>query len=196
MGIPGSFGFAGQPVDGSEDGLGDDGTGVDGERFAGFSGGFGIVVVFEREAGEEFLGFEKFGIGFDGLAGQLFGGAIILIGGQKSETEQCAGVGLVNLEDFFEEVGSDAEFVAAATAPDADNAEGRLAASFTVVRLGANAAASKDPAKKALLEKKEGLEQAIDQLKYEKASMNAEDYKKQLTRLLVELAKTQEEIDK
>ena len=62
--------------------------------------------------------------------------------------------------------------------------------------LGANAAASKDPAKKALLEKKEELEQAIDQLKYEKASMNADDYKKQLTRLLLELAKTQEEIDK
>src|ERR1035441_6527671 len=54
---------------------------------------------------------------------------------------------------------------AAAAAPDSNAAEGRLAASFTVVRLGANAAVSKDPAKKALLEKKEGLEQAIDQLK-------------------------------
>jgi hypothetical protein len=90
--------------------------------------------------------------------------------------------------------------VAAAGTPDAaangDAAEGRLAASFTVVRLGANAAAAQDPTKKALLEKKEDLEQAIDQLKYEKASMNADDYKKQLTRLLLELAKTQEEIDK
>ena len=46
------------------------------------------------------------------------------------------------------------------------------------------------------LEKKEELEQAIDQLKFEKASMNADDYKKQLTRLLLELAKTQEEIEK
>jgi hypothetical protein len=102
---------------------------------------------------------------------------------------------LATEHSVFEDTGKGAG-VAAATAPDADNAEGRLAASFTVVRLGANAAASKDPAKKALLEKKEELEQAIDQLKYEKASMPTEDYKKQLTRLLLELAKTQEEIDK
>jgi hypothetical protein len=101
---------------------------------------------------------------------------------------------LATEHSVFEDTGKGTG-VAAAAAPDADNAEGRLAASFTVVRLGANAA-SKDPAKKALFEKKEELEQAIDQLKYEKASMNAEDYKKQLTRLLLELAKTQEEIDK
>src|ERR1035438_3622046 len=88
--------------------------GVDGERFLGFGGSFGMVVVFEREAGEELLGFEKLGIGFDGLTGQLFGAALILIGGQNSEAEQGAGVVLVNLEDFLEEVGSDAQFVAAA----------------------------------------------------------------------------------
>jgi hypothetical protein len=102
---------------------------------------------------------------------------------------------LATEHSVFEDTGKGTG-VAAAAAPDADNTEGRLAASFTVVRLGANAAASKDPAKKALLDKKEELEQAIDQLKYEKASMNASDYKKQLTRLLLELAKTQEEIDK
>jgi translation elongation factor EF-Ts len=65
-----------------------------------------------------------------------------------------------------------------------------------VVRLGANAAAAKDPAKKALLEQKEQVEQAIDELKYEKAGMAAADYKKQLTRLLLELARLQEAIDK
>jgi hypothetical protein len=102
---------------------------------------------------------------------------------------------LATEHSVFEDTGKGAA-VAAAAPPEAENAEGRLAASFTVVRLGDNAAASKDPAKKALLEKKEELEQAIDQLKYEKASLNAEDYKKQLTRLLLELAKTQEEIDK
>ncbi len=106
---------------------------------------------------------------------------------------------LATEHSVFEDTGKGAG-VAAVSAPDSatdsNAAEGRLAASFTVVRLGANAAASKDPAKKALLEKKEDLEQAIDQLKYEKASMNADDYKKQLTRLLLELAKTQEEIDK
>jgi hypothetical protein len=79
---------------------------------------------------------------------------------------------------------------------DAEMNEGKLAASFAVIRLGDNAAASRDPAKKALLAKKEELEQAIDQLKYEKASMAADEYKKQLSRLLLELAKTQEAIEK
>jgi len=81
-------------------------------------------------------------------------------------------------------------------APSPENGEGKLAASFTVVRLGANAAAARDPAKRALLDKKEALEQAIDKLKYEKAALPADEYKKQLGQLLLELAKTQEALDK
>ena len=81
-------------------------------------------------------------------------------------------------------------------APSAENGEGKLAAAFPVVRLGANAAAARDPAKRPLLEKKEQLEQAIDKLKYEKAAMPADAYKKQLTQLLLELARTQEALDK
>jgi hypothetical protein len=81
-------------------------------------------------------------------------------------------------------------------APSTDNGEGRLAAAFPVVRLGANAAAASDPNKQPLLQKKEQIEQAIDQLKYAKAAMPADDYKKQLTQLLLELAKTQEALDK
>ena len=42
-----------------------------------------------------------------------------------------------------------------------------------MVRLGANAAAARDPAKRPLLDRKEQLEQAIDKLKYEKAAMPA-----------------------
>ncbi len=80
--------------------------------------------------------------------------------------------------------------------PSADNGEGKLAAVFPMVRLGANAAAARDPAKRPLLEKKDQLEQAIDKLKYDKAALPEDEYKKQLTQLLVELAKTQEEIDK
>ena len=38
--------------------------------------------------------------------------------------------------------------------------------------------------------------QQIDKLKYQKAAMPPEEYKKQLTALLLELAKTQEELDK
>ncbi|HKE29871.1 MAG TPA: hypothetical protein VKB88_46295 [Bryobacteraceae bacterium] len=79
--------------------------------------------------------------------------------------------------------------------PSPENGEGKLAGAFTLVRLGANAAAANDPAKRALMEKKESLEQAIEKLKYEKAAMPAEQYKSQLTQLLLELAKTQEALD-
>jgi hypothetical protein len=78
----------------------------------------------------------------------------------------------------------------------AENGEGKLAASFTVVRLGANAAAARDPNKRPLLDKKEQLEQAIEKLKFEKAAMPVQEYKRQLTQLLLELAKTQEALDK
>jgi hypothetical protein len=77
----------------------------------------------------------------------------------------------------------------------AANGEGKLAGAFTVVRLGANAAAARDPNKRPLLEKKEQLEQAIEKLKFEKAAMPAQEYKTQLTQLLLELAKTQEALD-
>jgi hypothetical protein len=80
--------------------------------------------------------------------------------------------------------------------PDPANGTGRLAQAFTVVRLGANAAAARDPEKRALLTKKEELEQAIEKLKYDKAAMPADAYKKQLTALLLELARTQEAIEK
>ena len=68
--------------------------------------------------------------------------------------------------------------------------------SFTLLRLGASQQAANDPAKRALLAKKDELEQKIDTLKYQKAAMDPADYKKQLTDALVELAKVQEELDK
>jgi hypothetical protein len=80
--------------------------------------------------------------------------------------------------------------------PNAENGQGKLASAFTVVRLGANAAAARDPNKRALLDKKEQLEQAIDKLKYEKAATPADAYRKQLAQLLLELARTQEALDK
>jgi hypothetical protein len=80
--------------------------------------------------------------------------------------------------------------------PSAENGEGKLASAFPLVRLGANAAAAKDPAKRQLLDRKEEIEQGIDKLKYEKAAMPTDAYKKQLTQLLLELAKIQEALDK
>lgn len=80
--------------------------------------------------------------------------------------------------------------------PNAENGEGKLASAFPVIRLGANAAAARDPAKRALLDKKDQIEQQIDKLKYDKAAIPAEEYKRQLNSLLLELARTQEELDK
>jgi len=74
--------------------------------------------------------------------------------------------------------------------------EGLLLSSITLVRLGTDQAAANDPAKQALLAQKESLEQKIDELKYQKAAMAANDYKQQLTGYLVELAKVQEQLDK
>lgn len=79
---------------------------------------------------------------------------------------------------------------------EAGDGQGMLLATFTLLRLGPNQQAAKDPAKRTLLEKKEQLEQKIDTLKYQKAAMDPTDYKKQLTEVLVELAKVQEELDK
>jgi hypothetical protein len=81
-------------------------------------------------------------------------------------------------------------------APSPENGEGMLAAQFPLLRIGAAAAAAKDPAKLQLLAKKEELEQQIDKLKYEKAAIPPDEYKKQLGALLLQLAQTQEAIDK
>jgi hypothetical protein len=69
------------------------------------------------------------------------------------------------------------------------------AGAFPVLRLTA-ANAVTDPAKQALQAKRDEIESQIDQLKYQKALMPADQYKAQLSKLLLELAKTQEEIDK
>ena len=78
---------------------------------------------------------------------------------------------------------------------ESGNGQGMLLSSFTLLRLGAGQLAANDPAKRALLSKKEELEQKIDILKYQKAAMDPADYKKQLTDALVELAKVQEKLD-
>jgi hypothetical protein len=80
-------------------------------------------------------------------------------------------------------------------APAPENGQGLLASNFTVVRLGEAAAIAATPEKRALLSKKEQLEQQIDKLKYEKAAMPTAEYRKQLTALLLELAKTQEALE-
>lgn len=79
--------------------------------------------------------------------------------------------------------------------PSPENGEGMLASAFPLLRLGANATAAANPQKLKLLSQKEDLEQQIDRLKYQKAAMPNEEYKRQLGALLLQLAKTQEELD-
>lgn len=81
-------------------------------------------------------------------------------------------------------------------APSTESGEGQLAASFAILRIGSAQKAANDPAKRALLDKKEELERKIDLLKYQKAAMSAEDYKKQLSDALLELARVQGDLDK
>jgi hypothetical protein len=81
-------------------------------------------------------------------------------------------------------------------APSTENGEGMLASAFPLLRLGGNASAANDPAKLKLLQQKEELEQQIDRLKYQKAAMPIEEYRKQLGVFLLQLAKTQAELDK
>jgi len=80
--------------------------------------------------------------------------------------------------------------------PSPENGEGLIAGRFALVHLGAVSAQINDPAKLKLLKRKEELEAQIDELKYKKASMDVNDYRRQLSALLVELAKTQEALDK
>lgn len=74
--------------------------------------------------------------------------------------------------------------------------QGALLDSFTLLRRGSSRAAASDPDRRALLDHKEELEQKIDQLKFQKAAMNPDDYKKQLTDALVELARVEERLDR
>jgi len=92
----------------------------------------------------------------------------------------------------FEDTDAGVPVRAASTASGA----GRLLSSLTLVRLGATRSAAADPAKSALLARKQQLEQKIDTLKYQRAAMAPQDYKQQLTESLVELAKVQGELEK
>jgi hypothetical protein len=77
-----------------------------------------------------------------------------------------------------------------------EGSEGQMLSRLTVLRIGAAQKEANDPAKRALLAKKEQLEEKIDGLKFDKAAMEPGEYRKQLTAALLELARTQQELDK
>ena len=73
--------------------------------------------------------------------------------------------------------------------------EGKLAGSFVLARLGNAALAANDPARRKLLAQRETLEQQIDALKFRKSALPSDQYKRELERLLLELAKVQDAIE-
>ncbi len=78
----------------------------------------------------------------------------------------------------------------------AGDGQGKLLASFNLLRSGATAQAASDPARRALLEQKDDLEKKIDMLKYQKAALDPKVYKEELTDALIKLAKVEEALDK
>ena len=80
--------------------------------------------------------------------------------------------------------------------PKPDNGQGVLAAAFPVLRPHTQIAANVTPEKQKLLTRKQDIEAKIDRLKYQKAALSEGEYKQQLTELLLELARTQAEIDR
>lgn len=74
-------------------------------------------------------------------------------------------------------------------------AAGQLAMTFSVVKLDSESL-SADPAKRALQAKRDQVEAQIDQLKYQKLLLAPDMYRTQLSKLLLELARVQEELDK
>ncbi len=80
--------------------------------------------------------------------------------------------------------------------PKPENGQGLLAAAFPLLRPQTESAKAVAPEKQRLFAKKEDLEARIDRLKYQKAAMPEEEYKRELSVLLLELARTQAEIDR
>jgi hypothetical protein len=79
--------------------------------------------------------------------------------------------------------------------PSVANGQGLIATGFPLLHLGAAAAVLNDPAKQALLKRREEIETKIDQLKYQKASMTQSEYDRAMRPLVLDLARVQAEID-
>lgn len=80
--------------------------------------------------------------------------------------------------------------------PSEANGEGLAASAFPLIPAGTSPAAAASPEKQKLLARKEDLEAKIDKLKYQKAAMPEDEYKRQMSQLLLDLARTQAEIDR
>ena len=79
--------------------------------------------------------------------------------------------------------------------PGPDNGEGLVAASAVLVRFGSESASVDTPETRELRANKRKIEEGIEALKFSKPSMKSEEYSEQLEKLLIDLAKAQQQID-
>jgi hypothetical protein len=79
--------------------------------------------------------------------------------------------------------------------PGPDNGEGLAAGRFVLVHMGSSAAVAKDPAKLKLVKHIEDLDAQLDELKYEKASLDPAEYRQRLEKLMIDRAQTQVQLD-
>lgn len=78
--------------------------------------------------------------------------------------------------------------------PGQGNSQGLLAAVFPVLHPPVESAQALNPAKRGLVAKKQRLEAEIDRLKFQKAALPQAEYRRRISALLLELARTQAEI--
>ncbi len=76
-----------------------------------------------------------------------------------------------------------------------ENGQGLLASSLPLVNLGGRTAADDDPQARALRTQKRKIEEAIEQLKYRKASFTSEQYFERLEKLLIDLAEAEQNLE-
>ena len=79
--------------------------------------------------------------------------------------------------------------------PAPENGEGLLASAIILRRLGNQQSALDSPETRQLRARKRQAEESIEQLKYQKASMDTEQYMQQLEKLLLELSQVQQQLD-
>jgi hypothetical protein len=80
--------------------------------------------------------------------------------------------------------------------PGQGHGQGLLAAVFPVLQPPVESAQALNPAKRGLVARKQKLEAEIDRLKFQKAALPEGVYRKRISSLLLDLARTQAEIDK
>ena len=99
---PREFGLVVEPVDSGQDSFGLDGIRRHIERFVGFFRGFRGIVVFERQAGQQFLGRQHVRIGVEGFVREIDGLHFEASAATSAKPEQRIGLLRLDFQRFVE----------------------------------------------------------------------------------------------